>query len=106
MIRRILLLLHLVPLSEHRILQQENGQLRRDYSKALRDYQSVEQQLWQRYQMRLKNDLHMSLSYFYTEHTKRVSLGTAPPSEAAENWPYYPKAEFLLEPPRFAPERK
>lgn len=105
MIRWILRLLHLVPLSTFRETQSELGDLRRHLGRTLRELESVEARLWDRYRNRLENDVHMSLSWFYTEHTRRVSMGTAAPNAAAENWPYYPKAQMLLESPRLQPER-
>jgi hypothetical protein len=105
MIRRILLFFRLVPLSVHRATLHECAELHFQVQRAERKFSTVEASLWARYQNRLKNDVSMSLSWFYTEHCNRVSLGTAAPSRAAETWPYYPAAQFLLEPPRFKPEQ-
>lgn len=103
--RKFLSMLRLVTLSEHRATIHECAEIHHQLVKAQTALSTLEARLWDRYQIRLKNDVHMSLSWFYTEHTKRVSLETAAPSAAAENWPYYPNAQLLLEPPRFAPER-
>jgi hypothetical protein len=69
------------------------------------DLDKIEKQNWAKYMNRLQNDVHTSLSWFYSEHTKRVSLGIAPPSIAAEQWPYFPAAKQLKEKPVIFPER-
>lgn len=105
MLRRILHFFRLAPLSDLRASIKAEAEMHHELVKAQTALCTLEAKLWDRYQMRLKNDVHMSLSWFYTEHTRRVSLGTAAPNAAAENWPYYPNAQLLLESPRFAPER-
>ena len=95
--KKILRYLGLAPYSQVRHLQNEVGML----EKHLAD---MEKRLWARYLNRLKNDVHMSLSWFYSEHVKNVSMGTAvaPP---ADMWPYYPKAQLLTDRPAIESEK-
>lgn len=88
-LNRILRALRLAPLSECRRLEAALG--------------LVEHRLWLRYENRLKNDISMSLSWFYTQHVHNVSLGI-PETQAAGMWPYYPKAVLLSSKPCFGPE--
>lgn len=99
--RRLLRAFGLAPYSQVRRLSAELLALDDAY-KELHD--DLEKSLWARYINRLKNDVHMSLSWFYTQHVKNVSLGTVV-REQAQDWPYYPAAQMLLDKPAILPEK-
>ena len=79
--------------------------LERAYRNLRREHAQTEQRLWVRYTERLKNDLHMSLSWMYSEHVRRCSMGVPSVTVAQEQWPYYAKAMQLEEPPVIKPEK-
>jgi len=100
-VRKLLRMLGLAPYSQVRQLSAQLLMLDDAY-KALHD--DMEKTLWARYINRLKNDVHMSLSWFYTEHVKHVSMGCAAKAPA-DIWPYYPGSMLLDKKPDILPER-
>lgn len=74
------------------------------YSSLRASLDAVEIRMWKRYEARLRNDLSMTLSWLYTQHVTKVSLGR-PETQEEGTWPYYSLAKRLANPPEIQAER-
>lgn len=105
MMRRFLRIFGLAPYSQVEALRYGALLLNEKIERLAEEREKLEGRLWARYMNRLKNDLQMSLSWFYSEHVKRVSLGIPSVNAAEEMWPYYRNAVLLTDRPKIEIEK-
>jgi uncharacterized protein (DUF2267 family) len=102
--KRLLRFFGLVPLHELLDAQVQANHYLWERNDAQAALAAVEKRMWLRYENRLKNDLHMTLSWLYTKHVEHVSMGQ-PETQAEGMWPYYRKSQMLTGAPAIEPEK-